>query len=113
MLRLATRKHHVKNEDIWREANVEPMTTFLRKKRLRWYGNVLRKEGKDTTLKMLNMQVQGKRRWLDNIRGKICLCYVIGGPYVTDVSDQAGLNRGPLILNLFIVTLYTLFVRIE
>ena len=36
---------------------------------------------------------------------KICLCYVIGGPYV---SDQAGLNRGPLILNLFIVTLYTL-----
>ena len=28
--------------------------------------------------------------------------YVIGGPYV---SDQAGLNRGPLILNIFIVTL--------
>ena len=24
--------------------------------------------------------------------------YVIGGPYV---SDQAGLNRGPLILNVF------------
>ena len=39
-----------------------------------------------------------------------CLCYVIGSPYV---SEQAGLNRGPLILNLFIVTLYTLFVRIE
>ena len=36
--------------------------------------------------------------------------YVIGGPYV---SDQAGLNRGPLIQNRFIVTLYTLFVRIE
>ena len=30
------------------------------------------------------------------------------GPYV---SDQAGLNRGPLIQNVFIVTLYTLFVR--
>ena len=25
-----TKKDHVKNEDIWREANVEPMTTFLR-----------------------------------------------------------------------------------
>ena len=78
MLRWArgkTKKDHIKNEDIWREANVEPMTTFLRKKRLRWYGHVLRKEGEDTTKKMLNMQVQGKRRrgrpkkrWLDNIR---------------------------------------------
>ena len=48
MLRWArgkTKKDHVKNEDIWREDNVEPMTTFLRKKRLRWYGHVLRKEG--------------------------------------------------------------------
>ena len=46
MLRWArgkTKKDHVKNEDIWREANVEPMTTFLRKKRLRWCGHVLRK----------------------------------------------------------------------
>ena len=46
-------KDHIKNEDIWREANVEPMTTFLRKKRLRWYGHVLRKEREDTTKKML------------------------------------------------------------
>ena len=38
MLRWArgkTKKDHINNEDIWREANVEPMTTFLRKKRLR------------------------------------------------------------------------------
>ena len=70
-----TKKHLIKNEDILREGNVEPMTTFLRKKRLRRYGHVLRKEGEDTTKKMLNMQVQGKRRmgwpkkrWLDNIR---------------------------------------------
>ena len=65
MLRWArgkTEKDHVKNEDISREANVEPMTHFLRKKRLRRYGHVLRKEGEDTTKKMLNMQVQGKRR---------------------------------------------------
>ena len=43
---------------------------------------------------------------------KKCVYYVglIGGPYD---SDQAGLNRGPLILNIVIVTLYKLFVRIE
>ena len=33
---------------------------------------------------------------------------------LANVSDQAGLNRGPLILNVFfIVTLYILIVRIE
>ena len=57
-----TKKDHNKNEDIQREANIEPMTTFLRKRRLRWYGHVLWKEGEDTTKKMLYMQVQGKRR---------------------------------------------------
>ena len=33
MLRWArgkTNKDHIKNEDIWRDANIEPMTTFLR-----------------------------------------------------------------------------------
>ena len=70
-----TKKDHIKNEDIWRDANVEPMTTFLGRKRQRWYVHVLRKEGEDTTNNMLNMQVQGKRirgrpkkRWLDNSR---------------------------------------------
>ena len=77
MLRWArgkTKKDHIKNEDTWREANIEPMTTFLRKRRLRWYGHV-RKEGDDTTKKMINIKVKGKRssgrpkkRWLDNIR---------------------------------------------
>ena len=48
MLRWArgkTNNCHIMNEDIWREANVEPMTTCLRKRRLRWYGHVLSKEG--------------------------------------------------------------------
>ena len=54
------KKDHIKNEDIWREANIKPMSTFLRK-RLGWYANVLGEEG-DTTKKMLNMQVQEKRR---------------------------------------------------
>ena len=65
ILRGARRKaknDHVKNVDIWRDANIGPMIAFLRQKRLRWYGHVPRKEGEDTTKNMLNMQVQGKRR---------------------------------------------------
>ena len=27
-----TRKDQTRNEDIWREANIEPMTTFIRKR---------------------------------------------------------------------------------
>ena len=47
MLRSArgnTKKDHIKNEDIWRESNIERMT-FLRQIRLRWYGHMARKEG--------------------------------------------------------------------
>ena len=48
------KRDHIKNDDTWREANIEPMTTFLRKRRLTWYGHLSRKEG-DTTRKMLNI----------------------------------------------------------
>ena len=58
--RCKTKKDHIKNEDIWREVNIE--RTFFRKRRLRWYGHVIGKEWKYTTKKMSNMQVQGKRR---------------------------------------------------
>ena len=37
---------NIKNDDIWMEENIEPLTTFLRQKRLRWYDHVLRKEGR-------------------------------------------------------------------
>ena len=43
MLRWArgkTNNGHIKNEDIWREADIETMTTFFR-----LYGHVLRNEG--------------------------------------------------------------------
>ena len=36
------------------------------------------------------------------MKKKNCVYYVIGGPYD---SDQAGLNRGPLILNVFSLSL--------
>ena len=44
--RRKTKKDHIKNEIIWREANIEPITTFVRQRRLRWCGQ---KEGEDTT----------------------------------------------------------------
>ena len=44
--RSRTKKDHIKNEDIWKEVNIELMTTFFRQKPLRWYGNVPMKEGK-------------------------------------------------------------------
>ena len=72
--RSKTKKDQIKNEDIWKEATIEPMTTFLRKRRLQWYDHVLGTEGEDTTKKMVTMQVQVKRRrgrpkkkWLDRI----------------------------------------------
>ena len=62
-----TKMDHIKNEDIWREANIEPMATFLR---MRWHGHVFRKEGEDTNKKMLSREREErpKNRWLDNIR---------------------------------------------
>ena len=71
------------------------MTTFLRQKRLIWYGHSSLKPGTHFTNKMLNVQVLGKRRsearetmdgqqqgghetnWSDiRARGR-CLCHVI------------------------------------
>ena len=57
-----TNVDHIKHEDVWREASIEPIATYLRKKRLKWYGHVLRKEMDDYTKKMSNMLVQGKIR---------------------------------------------------
>ena len=37
---------HIDDVDIWGEAKMEPLTTFLRQKRLIWCGHVLRKEGR-------------------------------------------------------------------
>ena len=53
-----TKKDHVNNEDIWREANIEPMTTFLGQRRLRWYGHVLTKEAPDTTKRMITTRIK-------------------------------------------------------
>ena len=74
-VRLNEKGNSGKEEERQGRTNIGPITTFFRQKQLRWYGHVLRKEGEDTTKKMLTMQVQCKRRrerpkkrWLYNIR---------------------------------------------
>ena len=53
-------KDHVKNEEIWREYNITPMTAFLRQKRSRWYGLDFRQEGDAIAKRMGNKQAEGK-----------------------------------------------------
>ena len=43
-IRGKTRKDHVRNQIIQEEANVSQMSTFLREKRLNWYGHIRRGE---------------------------------------------------------------------
>ena len=78
MLRWArgkTRLDHVRNVDIWKEAHMYPMAEILRENRLRWYGNVQRRDKDETTRKILQMTVDGKRnrgslklRWRDLVK---------------------------------------------
>ena len=78
MLRWArgkTRLDHVRNVDIWKEAHMYPMAEFLREKRLRWFGHVQRRDKDDSTRKILQMEVDGKRnrgrpklRWRDLVK---------------------------------------------
>ena len=46
-----TKKDHIKKKDIWGETNIDPVTTFLRKRRLSWFGHALRKEGRKEGMK--------------------------------------------------------------
>ena len=73
-----TRKDHVRNhinDIIQEDAKVYQMSTFLRLKRLHWYGHVKRREEDTISRKMMDMVVPGKRRrgrprlrWTDNTR---------------------------------------------
>ena len=55
-----TRLDHVRNVDIWKDANMYPMAEFLREKRLRWFGHVQRRDKDDASRKILQMTVDGK-----------------------------------------------------
>ena len=57
-----TKVDNARNLDIsWKEAHMDPAAEFLRKKRLRWFGQVQRRNKDDVTRTILQMTVDGKR----------------------------------------------------
>ena len=59
-IRGKTRKDHVRNQSIQEDAKVCQMSTFLRQKRLHWYGNVKRREEDNLSRQMMDMVVRGR-----------------------------------------------------
>ena len=51
-------RDHIRNEEIRKEATVEPITTHLMQTRLRWYGHVRRRDDSHMTRTVLDMEVQ-------------------------------------------------------
>ena len=57
-----TRKERVRHQIIQEDAKTCQMSTFLRQKRLDWYGHIRRREEDKLSRKMMDMVVPGKRR---------------------------------------------------
>ena len=56
------------------QVGVEPITTFIRSGRLRWYGHVMRKGDEDWVKKCMEYRVEGRRpvgrprkTWLESV----------------------------------------------
>ena len=76
------------NEELRRLVGVEPITTFIRSGRLRWYGHVRRKGDEDWVKKCMEYRVKDRRpvgrprkTWLESVEAdmaemeKECECY--------------------------------------
>ena len=68
-------REHKRNEDIREAATVQPISTHLMQKRLRWYGHVSRRDDSHMARTVLDMVVEGVRprgrpqlRYMDTIR---------------------------------------------
>ena len=63
------------NEELRGLVGVEPITTFIRSGRLRWYGHVMRKGDEDWVKKCMEYRVEGRRNrlkdqekiWLESV----------------------------------------------
>ncbi len=55
-------RDHSRNEEILEAAVVQPITTHLMQKRLRWYGHVRRRDESHMTRTVLDMEVEGVRQ---------------------------------------------------
>ena len=54
-------KDRMTNEELRRLVGVEPVTTFIRNGRLKWYGHVMRKGDEDWVKKCMEYRVEGRR----------------------------------------------------
>ena len=62
------------NEELHRLVGVEHITTVIRSRRLRWYGQVMRKSDEDWVKKCMEFRVEGRRpvgrprkTWLESV----------------------------------------------
>ena len=62
------------SEELRKLVGVEPITTVIRSGRLRWYGNVLRKNDEDWVKKCMEYRVEGRKPvgrprmpWLESV----------------------------------------------
>ena len=54
-------RDHIRKEEARKAATVQPITTHLMMKRLRWYGHVRRRDESHITRTVLDMEVKGVR----------------------------------------------------
>ena len=73
-----TRKDRIRNEKFRSDAMVKPITTYVTKKRLSWYGHVMRREETNVARQVTTMKVGGKtprgrprQRWMDRVRSDL------------------------------------------
>ena len=57
-VKLSDRKH---NEEVRRMLDVEPIVNIVRRKRLQWFGHVVRMNDEDGVKKAFKLKVEGKR----------------------------------------------------
>ena len=57
-----TKKDKIRNEHIRSTVKVERLEMKMREGRLRWYGHVIRRDQEYVGRKMMEMELQGKRR---------------------------------------------------
>ena len=84
------------NEELRRLVGIEPITTFIRSGRLRWYGHVMGKGGGDWVEKCVEYRVKGRRpvgrpgkTWLESVEADMAELQID----IEDVHDRRKWRR--------------------
>ena len=65
------------NEELRRLVGVEPITTFIRSGRLRWYGHVMRKGDEDWVKKCMEYR---RQKWMDEVPRAFAISDILSSP---------------------------------